>query len=113
MKVFGQGIPARVPAAVPGAGGATGALFPCAPRGNRIKGHKAADLGKHQAINAACAMAASQWYTDPRERTDPEVYRGALEKSKVPGRLEILAPHPLVVTDGAHNVSALTGWPSR
>ena len=55
-------------------------------------------------MNAACAMAACQAYTDPRERTDVEAYRGALEKSNVPGRLEVLSPKPLVVTDGAHNV---------
>ena len=73
-------------------------------------------LGKHQAVNAACAIAACQAYTDRKERTDVESYRSALESSSVPGRLEVLATHPLVLTDGAHNVlgmdrlaAALTG----
>jgi dihydrofolate synthase/folylpolyglutamate synthase len=73
-------------------------------------------LGKHQAVNAACAIAACQAYTDRKERTDVESYRSALESSNVPGRLEVLATHPLVLTDGAHNVlgmdrlaAALTG----
>ncbi len=61
-------------------------------------------IGKHQAVNAACAIAACQAYTDPRGRTDAEAFRGALEESKVPGRLEVLSTRPMVVTDGAHNV---------
>jgi dihydrofolate synthase / folylpolyglutamate synthase len=73
-------------------------------------------IGKHQAVNAACAIAACQAYTDPRGTTVPETYREALETSTVPGRLEIMFEHPLVITDGAHNVlgmekmaAALTG----
>lgn len=61
-------------------------------------------LGKHQAVNAACAIAAAQVYTDPRERTSEEEFRRALENVTVPGRLEILRERPLVVADGAHNV---------
>jgi dihydrofolate synthase/folylpolyglutamate synthase len=61
-------------------------------------------LGKHQAINAACAVAASQAYSDPRERTDIDAFVRALEKSSVPGRLDVLSERPLVVADGAHNV---------
>lgn len=61
-------------------------------------------LGKHQAVNAACAVAAAQAYADPREKTDPEVFRDALEATIVPGRLEILGRRPTVVADGAHNV---------
>ena len=61
-------------------------------------------LGKHQAVNAACAVAAAQAYTDPRKKTDVEAYRRALESSTVPGRLDVLSQRPLVVADGAHNV---------
>ena len=55
-------------------------------------------------MNAACAIAASQAYTDPRELTDEEAFRRALERSRVPGRLDVLSQRPLVVADGAHNV---------
>lgn len=72
--------------------------------GSDFKDIKLPLLGKHQAVNAACAVAAAQAYTDPRERTDPEAFRRALEKSSVPGRLDILSGNPLVVADGAHNV---------
>jgi dihydrofolate synthase/folylpolyglutamate synthase len=34
---------------------------------------------------------------------DPEVVAGALAGVKVPGRLEVMGRHPLVVLDGAHN----------
>ncbi len=84
--------------------------------GREFKDIKLPMLGKHQAINAACALAAAQAYTDPRERTDQGVFRRALESSSVPGRLDVLSEHPLVVADGAHNVlgvdrlaAALTG----
>lgn len=61
-------------------------------------------LGKHQAINAACAIAAAQGYTDPREKTDVEAFKKAIGSLSIPGRLEFLAHRPLVVADGAHNV---------
>jgi dihydrofolate synthase/folylpolyglutamate synthase len=72
--------------------------------GREFKDIKLPLLGKHQAVNASCAIASCQAYTDPREKTDIEEYRGALEASAVPGRLDILSEHPLVVADGAHNV---------
>lgn len=64
-------------------------------------------LGKHQAINACCAIACAQAYTDPRGKTDEEAFRRALEKVRVPGRLEVFSERPLVVADGAHNVPAM------
>lgn len=72
--------------------------------GREFKDMKLPMLGKHQAINASCAVAACQAYTDPRGRTDEESYRRAIESSSVPGRLDILSERPLVVADGAHNV---------
>lgn len=60
-------------------------------------------VGKHQAVNAACAIAAAQAYSDPREKTDNEAFLKALESVSMPGRLEVLAENPLIVTDGAHN----------
>lgn len=75
--------------------------------GKEFKDIKLPMLGKHQAINAACAIAAAQGYTDPRRKTDPKNFRKALGSVEVPGRLEIMARHPMVVTDGAHNVSGV------
>lgn len=117
MKVFGRDfrldyfLPYRVagepPAQIIGIRGLEGKEF---------KDIKLPLLGKHQAINAACAVAACQSYTDNRERTDPGAFDRALEASRVPGRIEILSSRPLVLADGAHNVlgadrlvSAVTG----
>jgi len=61
-------------------------------------------LGKHQVVNAACAIAAAQVYAGPREKADPVAFRDALESLRIPGRLEAFRDHPLVVVDGAHNV---------
>ena len=75
--------------------------------GKEFKDIKLPMIGKHQAVNAACAVAAAQAYTDPRERTDPAATGRALESSRIPGRLEILSEHPPVVVDGAHNVQGV------
>ncbi|MBN2169318.1 MAG: hypothetical protein JW738_08745, partial [Actinobacteria bacterium] len=63
-------------------------------------------IGKHQAVNSACAIVAAQGYTEPRKRTDTDAFKRALEKSRAPGRIEIVGQRPLVVMDGAHNVHA-------
>jgi dihydrofolate synthase/folylpolyglutamate synthase len=57
--------------------------------------------GAHQADNAAAAVAAAQGFLETP--IDPEVVAGALAGVKVPGRLEVMGRHPLVVLDGAHN----------
>ncbi len=72
--------------------------------GTQFKDMKLPLIGKHQAINAACAVAACQAYTGPRGGTSVDAYREALESSTVPGRLEVLSERPLVLADGAHNV---------
>jgi dihydrofolate synthase/folylpolyglutamate synthase len=57
--------------------------------------------GEHQADNAAAALAAAQGFLGTP--IDPEVVAVALASVKVPGRLEVMRRHPLVVLDGAHN----------
>jgi dihydrofolate synthase/folylpolyglutamate synthase len=117
MKVFGRDfrleyqVPYRVPGETPAQFISVRGL-----EGKEFKDIKLPLIGKHQAVNAACAIAACQAYTDPRARTDPEMYRAALESSTVPGRLEVLSEQPMVVADGAHNLlgmdrlaTALTG----
>ncbi len=105
MRVFGWDfrldytVPYRVPGEEPSQFISVRGL-----EGEQFKDIKLPVIGKHQAVNAACAVAAAQVYTDPRERTDPDKFRRALEKTRVPGRLEILGESPMVVVDGAHNV---------
>jgi len=105
MKLFGRDfrlgfvIPYRVPGEPPSQYISVRGLD-----GVEFKDMKLPMIGKHQAVNAACAVAASQAYTDPLERTDAGAFKRALESSGIPGRLEILSEKPLVVVDGAHNV---------
>jgi len=60
-------------------------------------------LGKHQALNAAVAVAALENMAEPPTRSDIE--RG-LMRVEVPGRLEVVHKGPLVILDGAHNPPA-------
>lgn len=59
--------------------------------------------GAHQADNAAIALAAAESFVGA---TLPfEVVAEALARVQSPGRLEVVARHPLVLLDGAHNVA--------
>lgn len=63
--------------------------------------------GGHQVDNAMVAVAAVEAFFD---RALPEdVVREGLAAANVPGRFEVVAHHPLVVLDGAHNPDALRG----
>lgn len=61
--------------------------------------------GKHQMLNAACALTAIMVL---RERgfaiSDDVVYEG-MESARWPGRLEVVKENPTVILDGAHNPS--------
>jgi dihydrofolate synthase/folylpolyglutamate synthase len=58
--------------------------------------------GRHQATNAATALAAVQAFLGDRTLSDDAVRAGFAAASS-PGRLEVVARNPLVVLDGAHN----------
>jgi dihydrofolate synthase/folylpolyglutamate synthase len=61
-------------------------------------------LGGHQALNAATAIVAAEAFLG--SALDQEALREALAGATSPGRLEVVARHPLVVLDGAHNPDA-------
>jgi dihydrofolate synthase/folylpolyglutamate synthase len=61
--------------------------------------------GAHQGDNASCAIAAVEaFFGAPLEEDAVEQAFSAL---RVPGRLEVIGRHPLVVVDGAHNVAGM------
>ena len=63
--------------------------------------------GAHQAINAACALAAVQAYRE--EPLDPSAVRAAFAGVRSPGRLELFTADGVpVLLDGAHNPAAAT-----
>ncbi len=59
-------------------------------------------LGAHQGDNAVLALqAVESFFGSPLAE---EIVENAMSNLAVPGRLEIVARHPLCVLDGAHNV---------
>jgi dihydrofolate synthase/folylpolyglutamate synthase len=62
--------------------------------------------GAHQGDNAAVALAAVEAFFGRPLHED--VVEEAFVHVRVPGRLEVVGRHPLVVVDGAHNVAGMT-----
>jgi dihydrofolate synthase / folylpolyglutamate synthase len=61
--------------------------------------------GAHQGDNASCALAAVEaFFGSP---LDDDLVEQAFASVRVPGRLEVVGRHPLVVVDGAHNVAGM------
>jgi dihydrofolate synthase/folylpolyglutamate synthase len=60
-------------------------------------------LGEHQAVNAACAVAASEAYAGSLRALSASEVEAGLHRVTSPGRLEVVSLDPLVLLDGAHN----------
>ncbi|PWI58085.1 hypothetical protein BM613_05310 [Sulfoacidibacillus thermotolerans] len=58
-------------------------------------------LGRHQADNAAVAMATAEWFVGGA--LDPEKVRQALQEVQIPGRCQVLSGPPRIFIDGAIN----------
>jgi dihydrofolate synthase/folylpolyglutamate synthase len=61
--------------------------------------------GAHQGDNASAAIAAVEAFFGAP--LDEDVVGEAFASVRVPGRLEVVGRHPLVVVDGAHNVAGM------
>jgi dihydrofolate synthase/folylpolyglutamate synthase len=74
-----------------------------------VDGLHTALLGKHQAANAAVAVAALQAMS-ARHGLDlsDEMIREGIAAARWPGRLELFAGTPRVLVDGGHNPAAIT-----
>ena len=66
-------------------------------------------LGLHQIENAGMALALLDSYCQAtgRELPDNPLVAQALEETRWPGRLEVVAREPLMILDGAHNPHAI------
>jgi dihydrofolate synthase/folylpolyglutamate synthase len=62
-------------------------------------------FGEHTAMAAAAGVAAVEAFLD--RELDHEAVQAALSQATAPGRLEIVARHPLVILDGAHNPAGM------
>jgi dihydrofolate synthase/folylpolyglutamate synthase len=63
-------------------------------------------LGEHQVANAATAVGVAEILTLGGVKISTEAVKRGIEKSRWPGRLEIISKEPLVVVDGAHNAAS-------
>ncbi len=61
-------------------------------------------FGEHAALAAGAAVVALEALLE--RAIDEEAVRAALAGASAPGRLEVVARHPLIVLDGAHNPAA-------
>jgi dihydrofolate synthase/folylpolyglutamate synthase len=61
--------------------------------------------GAHQGDNASAALAAVEAFFGAPLHED--VVEEGMASVRVPGRLEVVGRHPLVVVDGAHNVAGM------
>jgi dihydrofolate synthase/folylpolyglutamate synthase len=61
--------------------------------------------GSHQGDNAACALAAVEAFFGDALHED--VVEEGFAAVRVPGRLEVVGRHPLVLVDGAHNAAGM------
>jgi dihydrofolate synthase / folylpolyglutamate synthase len=64
-------------------------------------------LGEHQVVNACTALLALYAFSkaQARDLTPPAIARvkKGFARVRLPGRLEVISKHPLILVDGAHN----------
>ena len=64
-------------------------------------------LGRHQAANAAVAIAAISQLQSVGSTIGPEAIHGGLSESSWPARVEVMARRPAVVVDASHNAASV------
>jgi dihydrofolate synthase / folylpolyglutamate synthase len=71
-------------------------------------GLRAPLAGAHQANNLALAVAAIDFLDAAALRIPPAAIAEGLRRVQWPLRVEVIARHPLVIVDAAHNVASIT-----
>jgi dihydrofolate synthase / folylpolyglutamate synthase len=64
-------------------------------------------LGRHQAANAAVAVATIRRLQQRQWQIPTSAVRSGLANVRVPARTEVIQRHPLVIVDAAHNVASI------
>ncbi len=64
-------------------------------------------IGEHQRSNAAIAIAVCQQLNQLGWQIEPNAIREGLRRAHLPGRTEIVASHPAVMLDMAHNQASI------
>jgi dihydrofolate synthase/folylpolyglutamate synthase len=78
-------------------------------------------VGRHQAENAATAVTSAEELVPAGFPLPPEAVRQGLASLRWPGRVEVVARHPAVIVDVAHNEASMQAlrdallevWPGR
>ena len=83
-----------------------GQEFTAGPAGEPGEAYRIPLLGRHQALNAAVALAALDIVKAHFEGLDLDAIKSGLANVRWPGRMQILSRRPLVMLDGAHNVDS-------
>jgi dihydrofolate synthase/folylpolyglutamate synthase len=84
--------------------GLDGTEFDYWSEGRRLKKVSLRMVGRHQAMNAAAAIAAADAMKLTGGKVDELAIRAALAGARLPGRFELVQEKPLVILDVAHNV---------
>lgn len=80
-------------------------IFDYASCDNSFSNIKIRMLGRHQIINAACAISLAETMIKFGFEISEKNIREGLEKSSWPGRIQILKKNPTVIVDVAHNIA--------
>jgi dihydrofolate synthase / folylpolyglutamate synthase len=64
-------------------------------------------FGEHQAVNAACALAAVEAFSGADNGLDEDLVRRAFRGVTAPGRLEVVRRSPVMIVDSAHNPAGM------
>ncbi|MCK4776804.1 MAG: bifunctional folylpolyglutamate synthase/dihydrofolate synthase, partial [Actinomycetia bacterium] len=60
-------------------------------------------LGKHQIVNASCAIASAEVLKEKGYEISKKLIENGLKEAKWRGRFEVISKNPLIIADGAHN----------
>jgi len=74
---------------------------------NRWNKMKTGLMGRHQVDNAALVLAACEILITQGVDMPIDVIRSGLKGNKWPGRLEVIFERPMLLLDGAHNMTAV------
>ena len=89
-----------------------GTVFDFVAQGKERRGLETRMIGRHQAFNAALAVAALDAFAEQGPTVDDDALRRGLHRAVLPGRMELIQRDPDVLLDGAHNpekAAALAG----
>ena len=86
----------------------SGSRFDFTTSGEQYHGLTLSMLGWHQVINATVAMAAALTLHETGYQMTETALRNGLSQTHMPGRMEIVGNHPILLLDGAHSPPKMT-----